>query len=130
MFSFVSLDAKTVAPVVVIALAGIAAWFLWTRAKRNQAQAAAADASAATYNASSLAVNPAGTLGNLALLSALFGSNATGTAATGTAAGQVTYTAPTPSTTGSNAAAAVATPAAAAVTSGSSSGNTTVSQGV
>lgn len=118
MFNFINLsDARSIVPIALIALAGIAAWFLWTRAKRNDAEANAAASSA--YNASAAGVPNTGSLMNLALLQSLF----SGSSPAQGASGQVTYSAPVQPNTGSNA-------APAPVSSGSSTGNTPVSQGV
>lgn len=117
MFSLVNLgDWRSIIPVALIGLAGVAAYFLWTRAKANEANAAAAQT-----EASAGSVTNTGQLAGLALLGSLFGGGQATTPATG---GQPTYSAPT----GSNAMAASISQVP--LGSGSSTGNTPVSQGV
>jgi len=114
MFSFVSLDAKSTLPVALIAVAAVAVWFFWSRAKKNEADAQAEAVTAAPTEGQSTTA---------ALLAKLFG---TGTAASPAATGQVSYSAP--GSTGSNAQAVPAAPQP--LGSGSSTGNTPITQGL
>jgi predicted negative regulator of RcsB-dependent stress response len=117
MFNFINLsDAKGLIPVALIALAGVAAYWLWSKAQANAASANSANATSVLT-----AGEDPSALENLALLSQLFGTSGSTT--------QLSSSQPTiqagGQTTGSNAAAAPAP-----TTSGSSTGNTPVTQGV
>ena len=119
-FSLVSLDADKVEPLVIIAAGGAFLWWAYTKSKANQAEAANANASANLVGATT------GQVGNLALLQALFGTQATGS---GTPNTQVTYSAPggaggtVAAGTGTSGTAAGSSPAP--TTSGSSTSGTT-----
>lgn len=110
MFSLINLKAENIAPLALIAAAAIGGWYLFTRARANQAAAANA-------TQTSPATPTVGNLTTLAMLQALFGGNANPQ--------------PVTATTGSNAGVApLAVIGASTVGAGSSTGNTVVTQGV
>jgi cytoskeletal protein RodZ len=124
MFNFINIkDAKGFIPIALVALAGVAAYYLWTKA---QANSAAANAANNTADANGVSSGDTTTLADLALLQSLMAGSGTGST-TQLSSDQPTYTSPG-SLTGSN---AVSAPVQQPITtSGSSTGNTSVTQGV
>lgn len=95
MFNLVNLNSKSVGGIVVAALAAAFIYWVYTKAQANSAAATAAnnataDASGDLYGG---AASTSG-LTQLALLSALFGSNATQASQQTLSTTQPTYTAP------------------------------------
>ena len=126
MFNLISLNsAKGLIPVALIALAGVAAYFLWSKAQANSAAANAANNAA--DSTAGLTSGDTSTLADLALLQSLMGNTSTTGSTTAISTSQPTYTAGVggQAFTGSN---AVSQPAP--TTSGSSTGNTVPGQGV
>lgn len=124
MFNFINIkDAKGFIPVAIVALAGVLAYYLWSKARANSA---AANASNDVGDSTAVSSGDTTSLADLALLQQLMAGSNTGST-TQLSSSQPTYTNPG-SQTGSNAVSApVQQPP---TTSGSSTGNTYVTQGV
>jgi len=94
MFSFVSLDAKSIEPLAILALAGIAGWFLYAHLKAGQAPSiTAAGTGDAVIAADQTALGQAA---QISMLQALFGQSSTAQPAPSLAT--PTYSAPAPAT--------------------------------
>jgi len=90
MFSLFSLEGKSLEPIAILALAGIAGYFLFAHLKAKQAPASAADLT------STGGTPIAQQIANVAMLQSLFGASQTKAPTPG---GSPTYTAPTSSST-------------------------------